>query len=144
MPFFKVLEIDDEIVAWVAAHGSHDQHHSLVKGITVVYYHSMLSGIKAVKALNFVHEAVFAYAEKHMYEIVITSSYLPTREAFNKILAKAGWREHHGVMKRRTRWHQFGPETARGEQNSPSGTPTMQRPRRVPTVSMREAPISSD
>jgi hypothetical protein len=91
-----------EVVGWMAANEGTHQQHSYIKGMTQSYYHSSLSGVKAVKALIAFHEDLYKFAEKCRLHIVITSSVLPNKETFNRILTKNGWHVSGDRLVRRT------------------------------------------
>src|SRR5690606_38558974 len=88
--YYKVMEIEEQAVAWFAATDNHDQHHSATKAMTQIYYHCSLKGKKAIKALIDFHEHFVCWAERNGYEVCISGSYLPSKDVFNRILQKEG------------------------------------------------------
>ena len=98
LPYFKVMVIDGVVVAWMAAIEGSDQHHSSTKALSQIYYHTSLTGVKAVKALWRFHDHLMSYARRNKYEIVITSSSLPNKEGFNRALELRGWRRHQDKL----------------------------------------------
>lgn len=105
LPYFKVHEEDGELKGWMAATSGGDQHHSAIRCLSQIYYHTTLNGLKAARTLVAFHDDLLAYADKYKYEAVITTSYLPTRDAFTALLVRAGWTAHGGRLSQATRHH---------------------------------------
>lgn len=132
MRYFRVMELEGEVVGWMVAHEGAGMHHSDVRALTQLYYHSELTGIRAARALVEFHEHLFQYAERLGYEVAVTSSILPSSEVFSRLLERAGWRRGSRFLTRRTRHHRLQagcPETrprarslAQGSR-APSGSP---------------------
>jgi hypothetical protein len=89
--YLRVMEINNRVVGWFSAKRGTHQPHSNVKGCLQIYYHSSLRGVSAVKALIAFHDDFFNYVEKIGYEVAITSSSLPNREVFERVLLQHGW-----------------------------------------------------
>jgi len=116
MKYFKVMIDDtDKLVAWMACSEGHDQHHSSIKAFSQIYYHTNLSSIKAVKALVMFHNHYFEFAQKMGAQVVITSSYLPSKGVFTRVLEKNGWQEYGGRLRRLTNNY---PRSLLGDRNS--------------------------
>jgi len=104
--YFKGMFEDGVMVGWMLCVPGHGYHHSAVKGMSQLYYHSSLTGIKAARALVAFHQDFFEFAEKRGYEIVVTSSYLPNATVFEKLLSRAGWSGGgEGRLSRPTKFH---------------------------------------
>ncbi len=125
-PYFKVMEVDGEVVGWLMASNGAGNYHSTVKALSQLYYHTTLSGVKAVRALITFHEHLFAWAEQHKYEIVVTSSVIAaSQDVFRRVLEKAGWSDCGRHLTRRTRWHRSDPERHAGTRSGRPGTQTL-------------------
>lgn len=105
MPYFRVMERGDAVVGWLAAGEGAGMFHSSTKALSQLYYHSELSGLSAARALVEFHENLFLFAESRGYEVVVTSSVLPSSETFSRLLERAGWTRGERRLTRRTRWH---------------------------------------
>jgi len=104
--YFRGLFDDEELVGWMYCMNGHSNHHSAVTGMSQVYYHSSLTGMKAVRGLLLIHEDFFKFAEKRGIEIAVTSSSLPNSDVFVRILQKGGWTPvGNGRLTRATKHH---------------------------------------
>jgi hypothetical protein len=100
--YLKVMTENGEVVGWMAAGDGTHQMHSYVRGLTQSYYHTSLTGLKAVKALIAFHDDFYKFAEKARLHIVVTSSILPNKEIVNRILEANGWHVSGDRLVRRT------------------------------------------
>lgn len=105
LPYFKVMAIDNQIVGWFAASSTHGQLHSSVTALSQLYYHTILTGLKAVKALKAFHAHFFSHAERLGLQVAVTSSYLPNSNAFQKVLVKEGWLLWRTQLRKPTKHH---------------------------------------
>ena len=128
-PYFKV-NVENEIVGWFLAADGSAFYHSTIRAVSQLYCFSILKGAKGVKALTEFHKDYFRSMEGRGYQVVLTNSYLPNKNLFNRILIKDGWREGPVVLKKRTKWHPSGPEL----NETPNG---LTQPLRVATLASR-------
>jgi hypothetical protein len=70
----------------------------------LLYYHSSLEGYSAVRALIFVHEDMFKFAEKLKVELAVTSLCAHTKECFTTILEREGWIHRGFVLIKKTKY----------------------------------------
>jgi hypothetical protein len=101
-PYLRVMTENSDIVGWFAAGNGTHQQLSYIKGMTQAYYHTSLTGIKAVKALIAFHDDFYKFAEQNGFQVVITSSALPTKQVFNRILERNGWHVSGDRLVRKT------------------------------------------
>jgi hypothetical protein len=95
--FIRVLEYDSKIVAWIYARPVKLDHlnHNVLQQI---YYASSLSGIKAVKAVQMLHQSMYEEALKKKIPYVTSpGSHLDESFTFVRILEKYGW-ERRGFL----------------------------------------------
>lgn len=115
--FFVIIEEDGVPIGWFVGIPEHGVKHSYITGMSQVYYQCRLTGMKAVACLRIVHQAFFNFAESRKYQIVVTSSILPSKEIFEKILMKDGWLPSSGhLLVKLTRFHPGEPEHRGGRQ----------------------------
>ena len=89
--FFKILEYDKKIIAYGMAVITTPAFHSKTKALSMLYYHSKIDGIIAVKALKLFHREMIQYARDNKIPICMTNSILENYETFNRILISDGW-----------------------------------------------------
>jgi hypothetical protein len=116
--YLRVMTENGEVVGWMAAGNGTHQMHSYIRGITQSYYHTSLTGFKAVKALIAFHEDFHKFADKNKFEVAITSSILPTKEIFTKILEKNGWHVSGSRLIRKT--SHYPSETCKAANQAPT------------------------
>ena len=66
---------------------------SYKSGLVQKVFVSTQSGVKAVRHLRMFHNQMIKYAKTKKLSYCHTSSMLPTKATFNRILQKDGWRE---------------------------------------------------
>jgi len=104
--YFRGLFEEGRLVAWMLSVPGHGHPHSLVTGMSQLYFHSGLSGVAGAHALVDVHEDFFKYVERKQLHVAVTSSVLPNSDVFVRLLSRAGWKPvGHGRLTRVTRWH---------------------------------------
>ena len=83
--------LDDKIVGWIYAREANISH--IENSVLQQYYYaSNLTGIKAVKLLSVLHQAMFDYAEDKGFELVMSSgSHMDSKNVLTRVLAKDGW-----------------------------------------------------
>lgn len=109
--FFVIIEEEEKTQGWFVGVPDHGVKHSYITGMSQVYYQCQLQGLKAIAALRIVHEAFYSFAEARKYQIVVTSSILPSKEVFEKVLMKDGWQPSSGhLLVKLTRFHPGEPE----------------------------------
>ena len=88
---FKIIENNDEIVAWGVAKIVAPQVYNRDKQVTQIIYQSKAKGILAVKSLLAFHEAMIQYAIENKIGRCVTSSVRDNYDVFCRILEKVGW-----------------------------------------------------
>jgi len=89
--FIRVLEDKNEIVAWICAGRVRLGHVDHVI-FQQTYYCSQLTGLKAVKAVKLLHEAMYLEAKRlRIKRVVSLGSHLDEHHTFARILEKSGW-----------------------------------------------------
>jgi len=84
---------DGHLVVWFIGQEGSAQPFSDVKCLTQTTYHSSLAGIKGVKALIEFHKNFEDFAKAQGYNVIVSSSYLPSKATFNRVLVREGWSE---------------------------------------------------
>jgi hypothetical protein len=92
--YFRVLEYKGEICAWILADITEPMPYSSTRALGQILYHSGLKGIIAIKALIAIHEDMYQFAKRHKIPVVTTSSVLPNRDLFERILLREGWKSN--------------------------------------------------
>jgi succinate dehydrogenase flavin-adding protein (antitoxin of CptAB toxin-antitoxin module) len=94
--FLRILDDEDgEIVAWLLAQKV-DHPHIKGKILQQYFYASNLTGIKAVKAVIILHNALIEEAERLQIKYIFSlGSYLDEKNTFVKILEKNGWKRRN-------------------------------------------------
>ncbi len=103
--YFKCVEDDKEVIAWIAAKGGSPFPHSSIRCLSQTFYHTCVKGDKAIGAMIKAHLDLFDYATRHQYDIVCSSSFLPNKNKFYDILRLLGWHETPVGMVCQTMWH---------------------------------------
>lgn len=86
--------------------------HSPEQCLTVVYAHTFVSSIRAVRTVLDLHRAMIVEAERRGVALVVSSSYLDNADVFNRILVSDGWTKRGDICVYRVteakhaRWHQ--------------------------------------
>jgi hypothetical protein len=89
--FFRVLEDNGKIVAWILAVKMKSPHTGEVS-LQQVYYGSNLKGIKSVRAVQILHTALVSEAQKRkICRVISTGSHMDSENVFTRILEKMGW-----------------------------------------------------
>jgi len=89
--FFRVLEDDGKIRAWILANRVKPDHVDQVIFIQH-YYGSDLMGVKAAKAVKMLHEALIEEAIRlNVSRVMSTGNHLDEANVFTRILEKSGW-----------------------------------------------------
>jgi hypothetical protein len=90
--FLRVIRDDDSIIAWVFADKINLLHYD--KPIfQQIYYASNQKGIKSVRCIRLLHEAMIEEAKRLNISTVISlGSHLDPDYIFTKILEKSGWK----------------------------------------------------
>jgi len=91
------------IVAYGIATAGRPYMHSNVRCLNQSYYHSILEGVLAVRALRLFHQSMIEEGQRIGVELVQSQSVLDNYETFNKILAREGWSRRGPMMVRRIR-----------------------------------------
>jgi len=90
--FFRILEDDGKIVAWILAK-RHKPDHISQMVFQQMYYGSALKGIKSARAVKILHEALIEEAKRmNIKRIISSGNHLDTENVFTRILEKAGWK----------------------------------------------------
>ena len=102
---FMVMTIEETIVGWFSASIRKPFHYSPKSALCLSFYQTNLAGIKAVRALMYVHKYLIMRAESKRLEIVMSDSAMPTKKTFNRILEKNGWVERNNSMFKKTKYY---------------------------------------
>ena len=86
-----VIELKGDIVAYGCANPATPSMHSKVKVLSQAYYHSILTGYLAVKALELFHDEMIRHASVNEIPLCVSSSILPNYKLFLRILKNKGW-----------------------------------------------------
>ena len=102
---FAVMALDKgQLVGWVYAREANIAHLSC-KTLQQHYYASNLTGIKAVKLITALHDAMLDFAEDKEYEIVLSAgSHMDSTNVFVRVLAKNGWDTRGYLAAKKTRF----------------------------------------
>jgi hypothetical protein len=84
--YFKIGEH-----GWMMAIEGHGNHHSPIRAVSQIYYHSNITGVKAVHELRDFHRDFREWVEKKGFHIAVTSSTLHNQSVFQRVLEKDGW-----------------------------------------------------
>lgn len=90
--FFRILEDDGEVVAWILAKRCKPDHISQMV-FQQLYYGSSLRGIKSARAVKMLHDDLIMEAKRmNIKRIISTGNHLDTENVFTRILEKSGWK----------------------------------------------------
>ena len=88
--FVRVLRDSGNIVAWIYADNVKLQHQSHFN-FQQLYYCSTLSGVRSVRAVADLHEAMFNSMPSNSKYCVSAGSHMDQANTFARILEKHGW-----------------------------------------------------
>jgi len=106
--FFYCAEFNGTLVAWMAANEKSPHPYSPVTCLNQSFYHTTLQGRKAIELFKVMHDWLFEFAEHREYETVFSSSVLPNKQIFYRLLTSIGWSETPTGAVRQTRHHRNG------------------------------------
>lgn len=90
--FFRVLEYNDKIVAWILATKIKSPHTGETS-LQQIYYASNLSGIRSVRAVQLLHTELVCEAQRcRIGRVISTGSHMDSENVFTRILEKMGWK----------------------------------------------------
>jgi hypothetical protein len=95
---FKVVIHEGNIVGWGCSRIGAPYPHSREKEVSLVYYQTILSGTKAVRALKIYHKSMIEYALDNCIAKCSSSSIMDTHETFYRILKQEGWIQRGSIM----------------------------------------------
>ena len=91
-PYFRVCEVDGEVRAWMAGQASSPHGYSLVRCLTQTFLHVDAEGILAVRIVKAFHTDFLEQAKLKGFQVACSSSFLPDKEDFYRVLQGCGWK----------------------------------------------------
>jgi hypothetical protein len=99
--FVRVLKQDNQIVTWIYADVGNSLHMT-ERILQQQYYCSTLTGTKAFRAVQILHEELLKYAKENKYDIVFSNgSHMDEKYVFTRMLEKLGWQRRGYVAYKR-------------------------------------------
>lgn len=89
--YFKVVTREDLPIAWMAASPVSPFSYSNTRCLNQSFLHSNVGGILGIRVVKLLHADLIEYAQKCKYEVVCSSSFLPNKDVFYKLLEREGW-----------------------------------------------------
>jgi hypothetical protein len=94
----RVIENNEGIIAYGLAVATYPVMHSKVKCLSQQYYHSVVSGFTAVRALELFHDEMILFARTEGIRYCMSTSVLPNHSLFCTILRRKGWKQRGLAM----------------------------------------------
>lgn len=89
--YFKVIEVEGTIMAWMAARETSPHPYSHARCLSQSFLHSCAEGALAVQIVKAFHSDLYETAQQRRFDVVCSSSFLPSKNSFYRILEKEGW-----------------------------------------------------